>query len=128
MRDESRVTPSTTLHIAGEFVPSSERPGCTFEARSPASGRVLGVVTEGTRADVDRAVRAANEAAPQLASMTAHERAQILVRIAERIEAHKEELARLVCEEQGKPLASEARVEVDEAAQCFRLWAEEGKR
>ncbi len=112
--------------IGGTWRPSEA--GASFAALSPATGEALGRVAEGTRRDADDAVRAANAAAPALAAMTPAERARLCHRIADAIAARREELARIVTLEQGKPYHAEALVEADEAAECFRLWGEEARR
>lgn len=118
---------ATSKHwIGGSWVDSDGR-DC-FEVKSPATGEHLGQVAAGTSGDVDRAVRMANLAFPKLAAMTPFERARACHRIAEAIEKRRDELARLLTLEQGKPYYAEALVEVGEAAECFRLWGEEAKR
>src|ERR1041385_5569522 len=87
--------------------------GAMFEAKSPSTGRVLGQVRACTRDDADAAVAAANSAFPVVAAMTVFERATMLHRIADAIVARKAEIGRVVAEEQGKPLVSEALVEGD---------------
>lgn len=114
------------LWIGGAWQPSES--GATSEARSPATGEALGRVAQGARADADRAVRAANAAAPALAALSPAERARLCHRIADAIAARREELARIVTLEQGKPYFAEALIEADEAAECFRLWGEEARR
>ncbi len=117
-------TDGETLYIDGAFEGGPER----VDAMSPSTGERLGAVTQGTVDDVERAVVAAAGAAKTLATMSGAERAEVLLRVADAILAHREELGLLVAREQGKPLASEALPEVDEAAECFRVWAEEGRR
>ncbi len=120
------MSDETRLWIGGAWQPSES--GATVEARSPATGEALGRVAQGTRTDADRAVRAANAAAPALAALSPAERARLCHRIADAIAARREELARIVTLEQGKPYFAEALIEADEAAECFRLWGEEARR
>lgn len=112
------------LWIGGSWIDA----GARLPAQSPATGRPLGEVAAGTPADVDRAVRAATEAAGVLAAMTPADRARLGHRIADTIERNREELAHLVTTEQGKPYHGEALAEASEAVECFHLWAEEGLR
>ena len=56
--------------------------GATFEATSPSTGEVIADVAEGTRADAQRAIEAANRAWPGWAALSAFERAAAMERIA----------------------------------------------
>jgi len=103
--------------------------GARMEATSPATGESLGTVPEGTRDDARRAVAAANAASRDWAARSAFERAAAMERLAELIAGRRDELARVLTLDQGKPLHSEAYGEVDElieywhmaAADCTRL-------
>jgi len=94
------------LLIGGEWRPA--RSGETFAAIDPAKGTVLGHAAAGDKADVDAAVTAARAAfsAPAWAGMSPHERSRLLLRIAEQIEAHAEELAQLESLNNGVPLSN----------------------
>src|SRR5260370_9244437 len=105
----------------------SER-GQLFEATSPATGEVIAQVPKGTRADAKRAAEAAHEARSARAALKGFERSRRLHRIAEAIEKRREELGPLLTLDQGKPLFAEALGEVDEAAEYFRIAAEDLKR
>ena len=106
------VGAASTLYIDGAW--ESAQGGATFEATSPATGAVLGVLAEGSRADASRAVAAAAAAAPAWGRTSPFERAAALERIASRIEARRDDLARVLTLDQGKPLHAEAYGEVDE--------------
>src|SRR5262249_48661250 len=67
------VTRDYSFVVGGEWAESES--GARLEATSPATGESLGTVPEGTRADVQRAVAAANAAAREWAARTAFERA-----------------------------------------------------
>jgi len=101
--------------------------GETFTADSPATGEAIGEVPQGDRDDAQLAIAAANRAADGWASATAFERADAMVRVAEAIEARRDELARTLTLDQGKPI-SEARDEVEELVLYWRNAAEDGKR
>ncbi|HEY3184915.1 MAG TPA: aldehyde dehydrogenase family protein [Gaiellaceae bacterium] len=101
--------------------------GATFESVSPATGEVLGVLPDAGREDARRAVDAAGAAAEGLAALSVVERARLCHAVADRIEARRDEVARLLSLEQGKPLA-EATGEVGFAADLFRNAAEDVKR
>ncbi len=76
------------MWIGGEWVDAEG--GATFEATSPSTGEVIGTVPEGTRADAQRAIGAANRAAPAWAGLSAFGRAAAMKRVAEAIDARRE--------------------------------------
>ena len=114
------------MFVDGAWVDSDS--GKTFDAVSPATGAVIAQVPEGTRADARRAVEAAHRAKAAVAGLKGFERARRLHRIADAIAARREDLARILTLDQGKPLVAEAYGEVDEAEQYFRIAAEDLKR
>lgn len=107
--------------IGGAWAESES--GARMEATSPATGESLGTVPEGTRADVQRAVAAANAACRDWAARSAFERAHAMERVADLIAERRDELARTLTLDQGKPLHAEAYGEVDELAEYWRLAA-----
>ena len=114
------------LFVDGRWTGSES--GDTFDATSPATGEVIAPVAKGGRADAKRAVEAAYRARPALAALKGFERSKRLHKIAEAIERRRDELGRLLTLDQGKPLVAEALGEVDEAAEYFRIAAEDLKR
>ena len=70
------------LFIGGSWADAEN--GAVFEATSPSTGEVIGTVAEGTRADAQRAVDAANAAAPGWAALSAFDRAAAMKRVAVR--------------------------------------------
>ena len=101
--------------------------GETFTAESPATGEAIGEVPHGARADAQRAVAAANDAANGWARLTAFERAALMHRVGDEIEKRRDDLAHVLTLDQGKPL-HESRDEVDELVAYWRNAAEDGKR
>jgi acyl-CoA reductase-like NAD-dependent aldehyde dehydrogenase len=95
---------------------------------SPVTGETLAEVADAARADVDRAVAAARSAQPKWAAFSAWERARVCHAIADLIEERREEFARELSLEQGKPYAAEALPDIDETAENFRIAAEDVKR
>lgn len=95
---------------------------------SPATGEEIAVVEQGSRDDVRRAIDAAAAALEPLARMTAFERAALCHRVADLLLERKEEIARDLSAEQGKPYRAEALPEVEVAAGMFRDAAECAKR
>jgi acyl-CoA reductase-like NAD-dependent aldehyde dehydrogenase len=114
------------MFVDGAWVDSES--GNHFDAVSPATGAVIAQVPEGTRADARRAVEAAHAARSAVAGMKGFERSRRLHRIADAIQGRREDLARILTLDQGKPLVAEAYGEVDEAAEYFRIAAEDLKR
>ena len=76
---------------------------------------------EGTRADVQRAIDAAWVAWPSWAAVSAFDRSRAMRRIAETIDARREDLARTLTLDQGKPLRAEASDEVEELIAYFDM-------
>ncbi len=109
------------MWIGGEWVVAEG--GATFEATSPSTGAIIGTVPEGTRADAQRAIDAANAAAPGWAASSAFDRAAAMKRVAEAIDARRDVLAHTLALDQGKPLAAEARDEVEELIAYFDMAA-----
>ncbi len=112
--------------IGGAWVESES--GARFAAESPVTGETIGTVPEGTREDARRAIAAANDAWPAWAAVSAFERAAALERVAELVGERRDELARTLTLDQGKPLAAESYDEVDELAGYFRQAAADATR
>jgi acyl-CoA reductase-like NAD-dependent aldehyde dehydrogenase len=98
------------------------------EILSPVSGEKLADVPNASEEDIARAARAAKEAQPAWAAATAWERAKVCHAIADLIEERKEEFARELSLEQGKPYVAEAIPDIEETAENFRIAAEDVKR
>jgi succinate-semialdehyde dehydrogenase/glutarate-semialdehyde dehydrogenase len=101
--------------------------GRTVPVTDPATGETLGHVPECGKAETARAIAAADRAQPAWRARTAKERAGILHKLANLIEANVEPLGRLLTREQGKSLA-EAKGEVNFSAAYVRWFAEEAQR
>ncbi|MBV2234488.1 MAG: NAD-dependent succinate-semialdehyde dehydrogenase [Sterolibacterium sp.] len=101
--------------------------GARFAVHDPASGALLAQVADLDARDTQAAIAAAEAALPAWRALTGKARGQWLRRWFELIEAHGEDLARLMTAEQGKPLA-EARGEVTYAASFVEWFAEEARR
>ena len=101
----------TDLVIAGRAVPAAS--GQRFATLDPATETPIVEVARGGAADVDAAVRAAHDAFyGDWRKVTPAARGRILLRLADLVTAHKEELAALETADVGKPL-KEARGDVD---------------
>jgi lactaldehyde dehydrogenase/glycolaldehyde dehydrogenase len=102
--------------IGGEWRGASD--GKTRPVLNPATGEAFAEVPEGTREDARAALEAAKAAQPAWEALTGVQRAAYLKRIAELIRQDTERLARVVVQEQGKPLV-EARGEIGGSAGFF---------
>jgi acyl-CoA reductase-like NAD-dependent aldehyde dehydrogenase len=122
------MTTSTVqqMFVGGDWQSSAS--GETFDASSPATGELIGTVPQGDRDDARRAIAAAREAADGWARLTAFERAAKMTAVAELIVSRRDELARTLTTDQGKPLRAEAYDEVDELVEYWHMAAEDAKR
>jgi acyl-CoA reductase-like NAD-dependent aldehyde dehydrogenase len=120
-----RTIPHLKHLIGGQWVESGS--GRTFPAFDPATGDVIAHVAEGDREDADRAVDAANRARDTMRSMSTWDRSRLCRRIADVMEARRDELAHWLSLDQGKPFHSEARAEVAAAITGFQEAAEQVK-
>jgi acyl-CoA reductase-like NAD-dependent aldehyde dehydrogenase len=114
------------MFVGGAWVPA--RSHATAVATSPATGDTLGLIPQGDRDDARAAIAAARAAAPGWAGLNVFARATLLHRVADVIERRRDELARILTLDQGKPLFAEAYDEVDELVTYWRMAAEDGKR
>jgi aminomuconate-semialdehyde/2-hydroxymuconate-6-semialdehyde dehydrogenase len=108
-------------YIGGNFVPPVS--GKWFDTHEPATSWKLADVPDSDERDVDRAVAEARKAFPGWSSTPAPERARMLLRIAESIEANLEELALLESDDTGKPLSLARSLDIPRAAANFRFFA-----
>ena len=113
------------IYIDGQW--QGAETGRTIDVVNPASGRSIGMVPDAGLAETRRAIAAAERVFAEFSSTTAAHRADLLLRLHGLILDHREELARLLTEEQGKPLA-EARGEITMSAAYVRWFAEEARR
>ena len=109
------------LLIGGEWYETGE----TIDVTSPYDGSVVGRVAYGGADDARRAIDAAERAMKH--PVPAHERAAVLDGVAALLRERREEFARTIAEEAGKPLTT-AGVEVDRAVQTMTFSALEARR
>ncbi|MHB0774406.1 NAD-dependent succinate-semialdehyde dehydrogenase [Halomonas sp. WWR20] len=112
-------------YIDGNWVAADS--GEQIEVDNPADGEIIGRMPKMGRTETQRAIAAADAALPAWRSMTALERADILMRWYELMLEHQDELAAIMTAEQGKPL-KEAAGEIVYAASFMRWFAEEARR
>ena len=110
----------TELFIDGEFVEAEGR--ARIPVLNPHDGSLLAEVSEAREADVDRAVAAARRAFPAWARLAAADRGRLLLRLAEAIEAHGEELVYLETKDTGHPLRDTRGLDVPRTAATFRYF------
>ena len=116
------VTRETRLFIDGEFVDAVS--GKTFQTINPATEEVIADVAEADAADVDAAVAAARRAFEgEWSRMRARDRGQLLMRLAQLIDSHRDELAKLESMDNGKPIAETRAVDVPGAVEIFAYYA-----
>ena len=94
---------------------------------SPYDRSVLAVISEAGSDDVEVAIESAVQAFAVTRKMTSQQRADVLHKIVEGITSRREEFARTICQEAGKPIRT-AHVEVDRAIYTFQVAAEESTR
>lgn len=111
--------------IDSRWVESSD--GKRMNIQNPGSGEVIDSVPKATIQDVEQAVAAAQFGRQAMRKLTALERYEVLMRIAQAIESRVKELGRLLAQENGKPI-TQTRAEAAVTASIFRGFAEESKR
>jgi len=124
-RDGSSATPAAKpkpLLIDGRRVPSAS--GRTFESLNPATEQVIASIAEGNEIDVDRAVAAARRAFEgPWRTMRAAERGHILLKWAELLKKHVDEIAELESLDAGKPIAAVLRQDFPAAIDTLIYYA-----
>ncbi|TDU06485.1 aldehyde dehydrogenase [Streptomyces sp. 846.5] len=107
--------------IGGEFVPPVR--GQYFENPTPVTGQNFCEIARGTAEDVEAALDAAHAAAPAWGRTSAGDRANILNRIADRMEQNLEALAVAESWENGKPIRESMAADIPLAIDHFRYFA-----
>ena len=97
--------------------------GGTFETHNPANGEHLAYCAEATREDVDAAVKAAWGAFPAWKAVEPAQRADLLLKIADRIDANAELLATVETMDNGKPIRETMAIDVPYSSDHFRYFA-----
>lgn len=111
-------------YINGEWTGSELE---KMEVMNPATGEVVGTIPKGRKEDAHRAIEAANAALKDWRNKPASERAELLMKLNNRMMEKVDELAELMTRENGKPL-KESKGEVAYSASFIQWFAEEGKR
>ena len=118
------VRPRAQAFINGRYLDAAS--GETFDCLSPIDGRRLVRVAATDSADVDAAVAAARAVFDKgtWARMAPSRRKRVLLKFAELILKHTEELALLETLDMGKPIADSTRIDIPAAARCITWFAE----
>ncbi|XP_059649002.1 benzaldehyde dehydrogenase, mitochondrial-like [Cornus florida] len=113
----------TQLLINGQFVDAAS--GKTFPSVDPRTGDVIARVAEGDAEDINRAVAAARKAFDEgpWPKMPAYQRSRIMLRCADLIEKHNDEIAALETWDNGKPFEQSANIEVPMLVRLIRYYA-----
>ncbi|HSD74291.1 MAG TPA: aldehyde dehydrogenase [Steroidobacteraceae bacterium] len=120
----ARIQPRAQAFIDGRYLDAAS--GATFDCLSPIDGRLLAKVAATDAADVDAAVASARSAFDKgsWSRMAPAGRKRVLLRFAELIQQHAEELALLETLDMGKPIADSTRIDMPAAARCIAWFAE----
>jgi succinate-semialdehyde dehydrogenase / glutarate-semialdehyde dehydrogenase len=117
--------PNTSLFIDGAWSPAAA--GRTIPVVNPANGEVIGTVAHAERADLDRALEAADKGFRGWRKVSAFERSKVMRKAADLLRQRADAIAPLLTMEQGKP-QPEAKMEVLAAADVIDWFAEEARR
>ncbi|MEA2521451.1 MAG: betaine-aldehyde dehydrogenase, partial [Actinomycetota bacterium] len=112
---------SHQMFINGEWVNSSD--GATRDIISPASGAVIASVQEGTVADAEKAIAAAKAAFETWYDSTPKDRQLAMLKLADRVEEHAEELVKIEAENVGKPYEVTMSEEIPPIVDNLRFFA-----
>ncbi len=121
MEIRNYINESYKLFINGQWADASD--GATFKTYCPADGSFLAECAQATREDVDRAVDCAWKAFETWKNTTVSERADILMKIADVIDANKEKLAMIESIDNGKPIRETMAIDVPYSSDHFRYFA-----
>jgi aldehyde dehydrogenase (NAD+) len=110
----------TKLLIGGAWVDGLA--GATIDVINPYDGSTIVAIAEGREEDVERAVTAAQAAAPGWARLSAHERGRLMLKLADRIEADADYLVRLEAQNTGHPVRDCMNLDVPRTVLCFRYF------
>ena len=110
----------TELFIDGQFVTGKES---AEKILNPATGELICEVREASQEQIERAVAAAERAFPAWAATVPKDRASLLLKVADAIELHAAELARIESLNCGKPYSAALNDEMPAVADVFRFFA-----
>ena len=111
------------LFIDGKWVKKQR----TYELRAPYDGQLLARISMADTDDVKKAISGAQRAFQTMKNLPAYQRSEILFRVVQLLKERKEEMARIVAKEAGKPIRA-ARGELERTIATYQFAAEEAKR
>jgi aldehyde dehydrogenase (NAD+) len=109
------------LFIGGKWVDATD--GKTFKSYNPSNGEFLATCAEAGKEDVDLAVKAAKKAFETWKDVSPQERAAMLLKIADLIDANNERLAMIETLDNGKPIRETSAIDVPLSSDHFRYFA-----
>jgi acyl-CoA reductase-like NAD-dependent aldehyde dehydrogenase len=109
-----------TMLVNGEWVGAAS--GRTLTVENPARRTKVATIPRGAQEDVNRAIAAASTAFPAWSKTPPRQRGRLLLRIAEALESRIEDLARVIAEETGNAIRTQARPEATLTADIFRYF------
>jgi len=114
----------TQAFIDGRYLDAAS--GATFDCINPATGKLLARVSAGDTEDINRAVTSSRAAfrTGSWANLAPAKRKKVLLRLAELIREHGEELALLETLDMGKPISDSLKIDIPAAARCVQWYAE----
>jgi succinate-semialdehyde dehydrogenase/glutarate-semialdehyde dehydrogenase len=113
------------LYIDGEWLNGSGRK--SEDVLNPATGKVLAALPHASKADLDRALDAAERGLAVWRATSAYDRSKVMHKAADLVRERAEQIAKVMTQEQGKPFP-EARAEVLGTVDIIDWMAEEGRR
>lgn len=115
------VAPRTEkMLIDGQWVPAAD--GRELPVEAPGTRATIAMIPRGGAEDVDSAVKAAAAAFPAWSQVAPRDRGRLLQKIADKLEAQAEEMARILAEETGNAIRTQARGEARSAVDIFRYF------
>jgi succinate-semialdehyde dehydrogenase/glutarate-semialdehyde dehydrogenase len=117
--------PDVSLFIDGAW--SQGATGKTIKVLNPATAEPVGVVAHADRSDLDRALAAADRGFKMWSKVSAFERYKLMRKAADVLRSRADDIAKIMTQEQGKPLA-QAKLETLSGADVIDWFAEEGRR
>jgi glyceraldehyde-3-phosphate dehydrogenase (NADP+) len=121
------ATTKTATELGSVVGGKELRTGETYEVRSPFDDALVAVIHRAGPREIESAIAGAVRAFETTRKLPSWKRSEILAGIADRIEAAKDDFARTIALEAGKPIKT-ARAEAERAAFTFRVASEETKR
>jgi betaine-aldehyde dehydrogenase len=122
LRNLPRIDGTIPMYVGGAWRLAGD--GATRDLSNPANGQRTATVAEGSQGDAELAIRAARKAFDEgpWGSISAADRAALLFKVADAIDAHRDEFVRIDTLNNGKPLR-ECEYDAIDAANCFRYYA-----